>query len=435
MSTVPAAGAAPRGGPLPASAAGGTGGTRLVLRVLRGCLHAAFFALLAVPALRPLLPGAEHGADHWAWAAFGGAVLLGGVYASGPLLMGRLGTGRRAALAWLAAVTALWALLLVHDPDFSWVAFPLFFLHLHLLRRVHAVAAVAMIAAAVVAAQGLHAHTLTLGMALGPLFGAASAVVVALGYAALYRESEQRRRLIVDLEQARDALARSQHRAGVLAERERISREIHDTLAQGLSSIVLLLRSAESALEPGGAGGAAARGRVAEAHRAAADNLEEARRWVRGLSPAALEGGSLPEALERLCARTEAQEGAPGCRFREEGGRAQLPPGHEVALLRAAQVGLSNTVRHAGAGTAVVTLAYLGDEVALDVFDDGRGFRPAEDRGGRSDGTGYGIRGLRSRVEALGGRLQIESAPGEGTALAVALPIPAGENGGEGSRR
>ncbi|MFC7741426.1 histidine kinase [Nocardiopsis composta] len=220
-------------------------GTATVLAVLRGCLHAAFFLLLAVAAAR-LFTGGAGPAD---WAALAGAAVLGAVYACGPPLLRRL-PGRRTALCWLALVTAVWAGLLLLSPDFSWLAFPLFFLHLHLLRRFHAVVAVAVITAAVIASQALHARELGTGMLLGPLLGAAFAVVIALGYATLYTESEQRRRLIEDLERARGELAESQHRAGALAERERLSREIHDTLAQGLSSIVLLLRSAEGRCGP-----------------------------------------------------------------------------------------------------------------------------------------------------------------------------------------
>ncbi|GAA1080210.1 sensor histidine kinase [Nocardiopsis composta] len=395
-------------------------GTATVLAVLRGCLHAAFFLLLAVAAAR-LFTGGAGPAD---WAALAGAAVLGAVYACGPPLLRRL-PGRRTALCWLALVTAVWAGLLLLSPDFSWLAFPLFFLHLHLLRRFHAVVAVAVITAAVIASQALHARELGTGMLLGPLLGAAFAVVIALGYATLYTESEQRRRLIEDLERARGELAESQHRAGALAERERLSREIHDTLAQGLSSIVLLLRSAEGAVrtDPG-----AAAARIADARDTAAENLAEARRFVRALAPPALSSGSLADALGRLCSRTSAESGI-DCRFRLEGDPAPLPAGFEVALLRAGQVGLANVAAHSRARTAVVTLAYLDGEVALDVYDDGRGFDPAGVEHGRADGTGYGTRGLGDRVAELGGRLQLESAPGEGTALAVTLPLgpePAG---------
>ncbi|MBB6173842.1 signal transduction histidine kinase [Nocardiopsis mwathae] len=408
-------------------------GTATVLAVLRACLHAAFFVLLGIAALR-LFTVQEAG--HWSWAALFGAAVLAAVYVSGPLVLRRRPAGllrrlsaRSAARVWLALVTALWAVLLLISPDFSWLAFPLFFLHLHLLGRFHAVLAVAVITGAVITAQALHARDISVGMVLGPTLGAVFAVVIALGYAALYAESEQRRRLIEDLRRTRGELAESQHRAGVLAERERLAREIHDTLAQGLSSIVLLLRSAEGTVrtDPD-----AALDRISEARAAAAENLDEARGFVRGLTaPPALSGGSLAEALRRLCSRVATESGI-DCRCRVEGDAVPLPADYEVALLRAAQASLANVAAHSGAGTAVVTLAYLGSEVTLDVFDDGRGFDPAGVERSRPDGTGYGMRGLRDRIAALGGRLQIESAPGEGTAVAVALPLSAENAEGEG---
>src|SRR5439155_18708562 len=128
----------------------------------------------------------------------------------------------------------------------------------------------------------------------GPVLGAAVAVATVSGYRALYRESEQRRRLIDELQTTRRDLDAAQREAGVLAERERLAREIHDTLAQGLSSIQLLLRAAEREIS-----GPAAE-YVRQARHAAQDNLAEARRFVRDLSPPDLEHGSLPAALRRL---------------------------------------------------------------------------------------------------------------------------------------
>ncbi|CAM3752344.1 sensor histidine kinase [Nocardiopsis rhodophaea] len=400
-----------------------------MLAVLRACLHAAFFVLLAVAVLR-LFTVREAG--HWSWAALAGAALLAVVYTSGPLVLRRLPSdrlpARAAARVWLALVTALWAVLLLISPDFSWLAFPLFFLHLHLLRRYHAVVAVAVITGAVIAVQALHARDISLAMVLGPTLGAAFAVVIALGYAALYAESDQRQRLIEDLRRTQGELAESQHRAGALAERERLAREIHDTLAQGLSSIVLLLRSAEGAVR---ADPDTALARISEARATASENLDEARGFVRGLAPPALAaGGSLPDALRRLCSRVTAESGI-DCRCRVEGEAVPLPADYEVALLRAAQASLANVVAHSSARTAVVTLACLDTEVTLDVFDNGRGFDPALRRRTRPDGTGYGMRGLHDRITALGGRLQIESAPGEGTAVAVALPLSADNGQGE----
>jgi len=393
-----------------------------VLRALRLLLHASFLFLLAVAAARYALPGlAEPVPEHarWTrWAVLGGAGLLGCVYCAGALAA-RHDVHRARSLAWLAAVTALWALLAWADPDFVWLAFPLYFLHLHLLRGAHSVVAVVVITASVVAGQALHSGDLTAGMVLGPVLGAAFAVAIAVGYTVLRRESEQRRELIDTLTRTRGELAASQRRTGVLDERERLAGEIHDTLAQGLSSIILLLRAAESALPQAPARAAA---RVAEARESASANLAEARRFVRDLAPPSLSAGGLSDALGRLCGQVVRTSGI-DCRFRLDGTAVPLPPGYEVALLRAAQASLANVAAHSRASRAVVTLGYLGEEVTLDVYDDGAGFDPEDVGPRRDDGTGYGLAALRERVAALGGRLDVESAPGEGTAVAVRLPL------------
>lgn len=141
----------------------------------------------------------------------------------------------------------------------------------------------------------------------------------------------------------------------MLAERERLAREIHDTLAQGLSSIQLLLRAAERAL-PGRPDAAA--GHVAAARQAAVDNLAEARRFVAALSPPALDGTTLADALARLCVTTGDHHRI-SVRFHLTGEPVPLAMEHEVALLRIAQSALANTVRHARATGAEITLGYL----------------------------------------------------------------------------
>ncbi|WP_051478982.1 histidine kinase [Arthrobacter sp. H5] len=224
----------------------------------------------------------------------------------------------------------------------------------------------------------------------------------------------------------RAELAETQHRAGVLAERERLARDIHDTLAQGLSSIVLASRSAGSALGSGNV--EAARERLQTVQDTAAENLAEARRFVRGVtSPEE----SLASSLRRLCESTERQAAARVAslrrRFAVNGDAAGLPAPYEVTLLRAAQASLANVAAHAGAAAAVVTLGFLDDDVTLDIYDDGAGFDPAAlPEVPRADGTGFGLLSLRERVRALRGTLSVESAPGEGTVVAVRLPLGEG---------
>ncbi|MEU3372227.1 sensor histidine kinase [Streptomyces sp. NPDC006660] len=379
-----------------------------VAALLRLCLHALLGGLLALAVARSVSDGAPHAA-----AVGAVAVLMAAVYAVGVALPSVRPRGSGAAW-WLGALGAVWLALLVVTADALWVAFPLYFLLLHLLAPRWALPAVLVTAGAAIASFVLHGQGVTPGAFIGPLLGAAVAVATVFGYDALYRESERRRELIDELMATRAELAQAERTAGTLAERERLAREIHDTLAQGLSSIQLLLRAAERALPAG----APARDHVEQARRAAQDNLAEARRFVKALTPPDLERGSLPCALERLCAGA----GDVAVRFGVSGTPVELPTPYEVALLRVAQSALANTVRHAGADRAEITLSFMDTSVALDVVDDGRGFDPAA---GRPRGSGgFGLPAMRSRAQSLGGTLSVESAPGQGTAVAITLPLP-----------
>ncbi|AIS02342.1 integral membrane sensor signal transduction histidine kinase [Streptomyces glaucescens] len=299
-------------------------------RALAWCLHLLVIGLLALAAGRAVADDRPH--TGWIVTA---SAACGLVYAVGPAVPG-VRRSRQAAALWLAVVGACWLVLLAFTPDAAWVAFPLYFLQLHLLRRPIGLAAVTATAAAAIAGFAVHTGAFSPAMAIGPALGAAVAVAVVWGYRALYRESEQRRQLIEELTATRADLAQAQHTAGVLAERERLAREIHDTLAQGLSSIQLLLRAAERAL-PGRPETAARH--VDAARQAAVDNLAEARRFVAALTPPTLEGTTLAGALERLCTTTSARH-LLTARFHLTGVPAPLATAHEVALLRIAQSAL-----------------------------------------------------------------------------------------------
>jgi signal transduction histidine kinase len=385
------------------------------LRLLRLTLHVMFYALLAAG-----LSGGARPADLVVGA------LLALAYAAGGLRVVR--SDRRASWVWLAAVTVLWVALAALNPAAGYVAFPLFLLYLHLLPPRWSLPAVAALTAVVVAAQSTTPGGLTSAKVIGPSVGAVVAVLTAYGYAALYRESSTRQRLIDDLVRTRDELAESQREAGRLAERQRLAREIHDTLAQGLSSIVLLARSAETAL-PLGEPSAAARERIREMGATASDNLAEARRFVEALTPPSLRDATLPEALRRIA---DGIGPVPEVRLRIDGEPYPLPVEAEVALVRLTQEALANVQRHAAAGQVAVTLSYLDDQVTLDVYDDGRGFDPeAAPAAGRPR---FGLHGMRERIAELGGDFAIESTPGEGTAVAVALPRATAADAGREAR-
>ncbi len=411
-----------------------------ILQGLRVTLHVGFAALLGVAVLRLLISG---GAEPLRYVLAGTAFVLAGVYVAGTVLEKRHaagGTGpdpRRHGSLWLGIVTVLWVILLAGSADFAWLAFPLFFLHLHLLPRRTALLTIALMTAAVIAAQWVASGLAVphLAVVLGPLFGAAFSVVTGLAYSALYREAEFHRRAADELRRTRAELAASQHDAGVLAERERLAREIHDTLAQGLSSIVLMARAAGESLTDGDYGTAGSR--MALVQQTASENLAEARHFVRGLASPQLQQQTVLETLRRLCSTTESNAAARGtalrCRLEVDGGPTELPPQHKEALLRAAQASLANVSDHARAATAVVTVAFLGDEVTMDIYDDGIGFHPGDrdpHASTRADGSGFGLRSVQERVAALNGSFELESAPGEGTVVAIRLPLnaPAGRN-------
>ena len=233
------------------------------------------------------------------------------------------------------------------------------------------------------------------------------------------------------IEEARQA----GRRTGVLVERQRLAREIHDTLAQGFTGVITNLAAAEMAREPS-AGGAASARYLEDAKRIARDSLAEARRLVWALRPQSLDRSSLPEALDRLVKGWSERTGVEA-RATTNGGPRELLPEVEVALLRTAQEALANIHKHARASAVNVSLTYMEDEVILDVLDDGTGFDPSEPATavGAQDEGGFGLTAMRERIEQLGGMLVVESATGEGTAIVVELPAIAGESGAESGNR
>jgi signal transduction histidine kinase len=219
---------------------------------------------------------------------------------------------------------------------------------------------------------------------------------------------------------------RTGREAGLLDERQRLAREIHDTLAQGFTGIITNLTAAQMA-QPQAAGEASRTLHLKNAERIARESLAEARRLVWALRPQSLDRRSLSEALHRL-AEAWSEETGVRTRASTSGTLRPLLPEIEVALLRAAQEALANVRKHARASEVNITLSYMDDCVALDVVDNGEGFDLA--RKGSVEAHvagGFGLVAMRERIEQLGGALVVESTPGEGTALAVELPIVASE--------
>jgi signal transduction histidine kinase len=232
------------------------------------------------------------------------------------------------------------------------------------------------------------------------------AIAMGMWITGIVHQSIDRRAVIAELEATRAELATVSHRAGMLAERERLAREIHDTLAQGFTSVVVLLELAESDVDTDPA---AARRRLVTARETARQNLAEARGLVAALSPADLQVAPLPEALGRLADRFDAETGLPA-RFSVCGPVQPLAANQEVVLLRSAQEALANVRKHAGASAVTMTLRFDGPGAVLSVVDDGAGFDPSVPSGG------FGLAGMRRRVEEIGGALTIHSGPNGTTA-------------------
>ena len=208
--------------------------------------------------------------------------------------------------------------------------------------------------------------------------------------------------------------------AGVLEERQRMAREIHDTLAQGLTGIITQLEAAQRSGQD-----TERDRRIGNATRLARASLAEARRSVQALRPQALEGARLPDALATEAARWSATSGV-HAEVTTTGEARPLHPEVEVTLLRVAQEALANVAKHAGASHAGVTLSYMEDVVTLDVRDDGAGFEDHQAPVG-ADG-GFGLTAMRQRVQRLAGQLEIESELGAGTAVSASVPaIPLGD--------
>jgi two-component system, NarL family, sensor kinase len=220
------------------------------------------------------------------------------------------------------------------------------------------------------------------------------------------------------------AVERSRLRAA--EERNRLAREIHDTIAQSLAALTMQLEAVDA--RAGAAGDPHLRESAARALTLSRATLEEARRSVLELRAAPLEGRSLPEALERLAAEASAGAGAPRIAVRTElgaNGAGELPTAVEVGLYRIAQQAVANLVGHARAGSALVRLIREPGRLRLRIEDDGVGFDPSSVPAGR-----FGLVGMSERARLLGGTLTVESAPGAGTAIDVAVPLTAAGAGG-----
>lgn len=378
-----------------------------VFSALRTGLHVLVAALLALVLVRIAMGEASSTV-----VALALAMLFALAYVAGARVA-RVAERRRLLVGglWLLTLTLLWVGLLAMIPEAAYLVFPLFFLYLHVLPSPVGPAAVVAATLVAILAIGIRSG-FTLGGVVGPVVGAGVALLIGLGYRALAQEAAEREVLMAELVATRDQLAATEREQGTLTERARLAREIHDTVAQGLSSIQMLLHAAERA-DPD----SPAIEHVDLARRTAADALAEARRFIRELTPPTLDQG-LPSALRRL-ATTEAQAHTLDVDV-DAPDFIDVPMEHQTALLRVAQGTLANVVQHAQASHARIVLAQTDTSLTLSVRDDGIGFDPATLTSSSSSDS-FGLRAIEERIAQIGGTLLLDAAPGQGTTINVTL--------------
>ncbi len=385
-------------------------------RALQVGQHALFAILLVIGVVEAFADGQLTG------LALATAAALAVWYPVGAWLAGR-GTPRRHGWAWFGVLALLWVVTVAQAPSFAWLVFSLCLLSLHLLPTAAGLACVTGLTAIAIAALWPTA-TSPIGVVVGPVIGALVAIGMTAGDRMILAESAERGRLLdqlraaqADLVAVQEELATVQRETGALGERSRLARDIHDTLAQGYSSILLLARA-------GIARGASESDLLLQIESTAAENLVEARRVVHALAPAQLDDAPLPAAVRRLLDRLSSETGLRA--DLEVVGDPRLASTEvDVAVLRLVQGALANVRQHAAATRVVVSLSYEPGELLVDVVDDGHGFDPAL-VGPATDAGGFGLRAMRERLAVIGGTLSIESAPGEGTAVAASLPLEGG---------
>jgi signal transduction histidine kinase len=324
----------------------------------------------------------------------------------------------RGGLIYLAGAFSLFAAATFVYPGAGFLLFALVPHCFMMLRPRPAFVAVIGLTAVNVGAQLAYGRFDAATVASLSLFGVLTLLLALLlgGYInRIIEQSYLRAALIDELERTRAELVEMSREAGALAERERLAQEIHDALAQGFTSVIMLVQAAEAALER--ADLTAVRRQLAIADLAARDGLAEARSLIGALVPPALQGASLSDAVGRACEDLGARFGFTA-HLEVEGDAVALSHNAEIVLLRAVQEALANVGKHARASSASVVLAF-GEKVAtLVVTDDGIGFDPER-------AVGFGLGQLRSRATQVGGQAEISSRVGGGTTVRVTIPLVA----------
>ena len=377
--------------------------------------HVAMYGLLAIVAVSFVIDDGVSTRQRWIGLALVAALTVAYTVLARPVLgQERIGPA-------MAYIVVAWAcffcLMALHDSAFI-LLFALFPQVWALLPTRAAIVTTIVGITGLVVAQAAAAGWSTeafVDAGVGGLVSLGISILLGLWITGVIRESDQRATLIAELERTRAELAAAEHDRGVLSERQRLAHEIHDTLAQGFASITALAQAAEAAVDTQPE---AARDRILLIERTARDNLAEARALVTDLTPVDLTGVTLTEAVQRLVGRFE-REARVSADVRVQGTPRDLARSTEVVMLRAVQEALTNVRRHADAARVRVNLDYRDDVATLEVVDDGCGFEPdAVD--------GFGLRGMRARVEQAGGEFELSGGPGRGTTLRLQVPAHAG---------
>ena len=317
---------------------------------------------------------------------------------------------------WLGVLSGLCLAAVWVSGDFAWVSFAVFVAFATTLEPGPAVAAIVVLAAGtgaiLIGRWPSDGHWAA--QVVGPVVGAAAAGALVGVVRISAAETTERQQLLDELLATRDDLARAHLEAGAREERERLTGEIHDTVAQVFTSVVLAARRVRHAVD--------AEDRIVTA--AEIDHIEDlgrsgvdaARRLISCLGPIELDGRTLGSALA-LLAEPDPRDGDPVVEIRVDGDDRRLPGAVEGALLRIAQEAVTNARRHAGADLVVTTITFQPRLVSLDVVDDGAGF----DLSG-SPPNRFGLATMRHRAEQLGGNFHIESEPGVGTTVNATIP-------------
>ena len=394
---------------------GSVGARRWTERTMEFGQHAIALVLTLISCIRAVSVGAPLVAAIAVSVVFLAWYALGAVRAarSGALVLAKW---------WLIVLAVAWLCTLLVSAEFIWVAFLLWLLAGHLFSLRIAIVFTALTYIATVVAPLAHYGQVPTPSIIGSLIGAVFALGLSRGYIELLREGRRREELLRSLELAhqnlldlQDELALTQRHAGEIEERTRVSRDIHDTIAQSISSIRLIAHAEADRTTDDHVGQV-----LAQVEDLAAQSSRDVRRIIAALAPAELEDGALTAAIRRLLTRLEEDSSIAG-RLDVDETLPTLSAEVEVALLRTAQSALANVRQHSQATRVMVSLMDHDGAIRMDIVDDGVGMADPHNRQ-RNPDSGFGLDFIGSRMRELGGELVIESSQGSGFAISATLP-------------